>query len=273
MAAHSPLDADCSPGNELVEFVLSDVPLGLSKVAANYTLYASHSWDVVSSGVQLALDRAYFGSSADAIPQHLDVVVAHEFKWTTGGPGLPEDRAAPVAVLPSPPAGLMVGGVESECVRRVSPDKRLEAQSDKLFVLCEIIGWTGELHAAGIALRQLESVREMAKVTKRQRGRRRKRGCRCVRESMSLPAHRCWIEGARKACGEERRPCMQVCLVELVDTGLSEVLLVVVKWKRVERCRCRLCRAEDENGSAWDGYKRRRRSRWIERKCRCRSDF
>ena len=47
---------------------------------------------------------------------------------------------------------------------------------------------------------------------------------------------------------------MQVCLVELVDTGLSEVLLVVVKWKRVERCRCRLCRAEDENWSAWDEY-------------------
>jgi hypothetical protein len=44
--------------------VLSDVtvtvtvPLGLSKVAANYTLYASHCWDVVSSGVPLALDRA-----------------------------------------------------------------------------------------------------------------------------------------------------------------------------------------------------------------------
>ena len=75
MAAHSPLDADCSPGNELVQCVLSDVPLGLSKVAANYTLYASHSRDVVSSGVQLALDRAYFGSSADTIPQHLDVVV------------------------------------------------------------------------------------------------------------------------------------------------------------------------------------------------------
>ena len=69
----------------------------LSKVAANYTLYASHSWDVVSSGVQLALDtssRAYFGSSADAIPQHLDVVVRHELKGTTGGPSLPEDRAA-----------------------------------------------------------------------------------------------------------------------------------------------------------------------------------
>jgi hypothetical protein len=29
MAAHSPLDADCSPGNELVQFVLSDVPLGV----------------------------------------------------------------------------------------------------------------------------------------------------------------------------------------------------------------------------------------------------
>ena len=73
MAAHSPLDADCCPGNELVQFVLSDVPLGLSKMAANYTLYASHSRDVVSSGVQLALDRAYFGSSADAIPQHLQL--------------------------------------------------------------------------------------------------------------------------------------------------------------------------------------------------------
>ena len=111
---------------------------------------------------------------------------------------MPEDRAAPVAVLPSPPAGLMVGGVESECVRRVSPDKRLEAQADKLLELCEILGWTRKLHAAGIALKQLESVREMAKVTKRQRGRRRKRGCR-VRESMSLPSHRCRIEGACKA--------------------------------------------------------------------------
>jgi hypothetical protein len=272
MAAHSPLDADCSPGNELVQCVLSDVPLGLSKVAANYTLYASHSRDVVSSGVQPALDRAYFGSSADTIHQHLDVVVRHELKGTTGGPSLPEDRAAPVAVLPSPPAGLMVGGEESECVRRVSPDKRLEAQADKLLELCEILGWTRELHAAGIALKQLESVREMAKVTKRQRGRRRKRGCR-VRESMSLPSHRCRIEGACKACGEERRPGVQVCLVELVDTGLPQVLLVSVTWKRVERCRCRLCRAEDENGSAWDGYKRRRRSRWIEGKCRCRSDF
>ena len=90
MAAHSPLDADCSPGNELVQFVLSDVPLGLSKVAANYTLYASHSRDVVSSGVQPALDRAYFGSSADTIHQHLDVVVRHELKGTTGGPSLPE---------------------------------------------------------------------------------------------------------------------------------------------------------------------------------------
>ena len=126
----------------------------------------------------------------------------------------------------------------SECVRRVSPDKRLEAQADKLLELCEIIGWTCELHAAGIALKQLESVREMAKVTKRQRGRRRKRGCR-VRESMSLPGHRCRIEGACKACGEERRPGVpprqtwQVCLVELVDTGLPEVLLVSVTWKRV----------------------------------------
>ena len=90
---------------------------------------------------------------------------------------------------------------------------------------------------------------------------------------MSLPSHRCRIEGACKACGEERRPGVQVCLVELVDTGLPQVLLVSVTWKRVERCRCRLCRAEDENGSAWDGYKRRRRSRWIEGKCRCRSDF
>ena len=88
---------------------------------------------------------------------------------------------------------------------------------------------------------------------------------------MALPAHRSWVEAARKTCGEERRPGMLVCLVELVDTGLSEVLLVSVTWKRVERCRCRLCRAEDENGSAWDGYKRRRRSRWIEGKCRCRS--
>ncbi len=76
----------------------------------------------------------------------------------------------------------------------------------------------------------------------------------------------CRIEGACKACGEERRPGVQVCLVELVDTGLPEVLLVSVTWKRVKRCRCRLCRAEDENGSAWDGYKRRRRSRWIEGK-------
>jgi hypothetical protein len=155
----------------------------------------------------------------------------------------------------------MVGGVESECVRRMPPDKRLEAQADKRLELCKIIGWTRELHAAGIALKQLESVREMAKelkVTKRQRSRRRKRGCRCVGESMSLPGHRCRIEGACKACGEERRPGVQVCLVELVDTvtGLSEVLLVSVTWKRVERCRCRLCRAEDESGSAWDGQVR-----------------
>jgi hypothetical protein len=158
--------------------------------------------------------------------------------------------------LLSPPAGLMVGGVESECVRRVSPDKRLEAQADKFLELCEIIGWTRELHAAGrIALKQLESVREMAKVTKRQRSRRRKQGCRCVRESMSLPGDRCRIEGACKARGEERRTGVQVCLVELVDTGLPEVLPVSVTWKRarVERCRCRLCRAEDENGSASRG--------------------
>jgi hypothetical protein len=74
---------------------------------------------------------------------------------------------------------------------------------------------------------------------------------------MSLPSHRCRIEGACKACGEEHRPGVQVCLVELVDTGLPEVLLVSVTWKRVERCRCRLCRAEDENGSAWDVCKRR----------------
>jgi hypothetical protein len=151
---------------------------------------------------------------------------------------LPEDRAAPVAVLPSPPAGLMVstmvGGVESECVRRVSPDKRLEAQADKLLELCEIIGWTRELHAASIALKHLKRVLELAKVPpKREGSRRRKRGCRWVRASMSLPSHRCRIEGACKACqcGEERRhgPGVQVCLVvlvELVDTGLSEVLLV-----------------------------------------------
>ena len=117
MAAHSPLDADCSPGNELVQFVLSDVPLSLSKVAANYTLYAAHSGNVVSSRVQLALDRANFRSGSDAIPQHLDVMVRHELKWTIGGPGLPEDRAAPVAVLSSPSAGLVIGGVESEGVR------------------------------------------------------------------------------------------------------------------------------------------------------------
>ena len=86
MAAHSPLDADRSPGNELVQFVLSDVtvPLGLSKVAANYTLYASHSRDVVSSGVQPALDRANFRSGLDALHQHLDVVVRHELEWAWG---------------------------------------------------------------------------------------------------------------------------------------------------------------------------------------------
>ncbi len=60
-----------------------------------------------------------------------------------------------MAVLPSPPAGIMVGGVESECVRRVSSNKRLEAQADnfnrvKLLEICEIIGWTRELHAAGM---------------------------------------------------------------------------------------------------------------------------
>ncbi len=143
-----------------------------------------------------------------------------------------------MAVLPSPPAGLVVGGVEGECVRRVPPDRRLEAQADKLFVLCEIIGWTHELHAAGIALKHLEGVREMAKVTKRQRSRRGKRvplGTRVgvLASSSLLPAHRCRIEGAGKACGEERRPGEQVRLVELVDTGLPEVLLVSVTWKRV----------------------------------------
>ena len=100
------------------------------------------------------------------------------------------------------------------------PNKRLEAQSNKLFELCEIIGWTGELHAAGVALEHLKRVREMSKVTKRQNSRRGKRECRCVREAMALPAHRSWVEAARKTCGEERRPGMLVCLVELrvVDT-------------------------------------------------------
>ena len=113
------------------------------------------------------------------------------------------------------------------------PNKRLEAQSNKLFELCEIIGWTGELHAAGVALEHLERVREVAKVLKREGSRRGNRGCHWVRESVSLPAHRCRIEGACKACGEERCPGVQVCLVELVDTGLPEVLLVSVTWKRV----------------------------------------
>jgi len=146
----------------------------------------------------------------------------------------------------------------------VPPDKRLEAQSNKLFELCEITGWTGELHAAGVALKELESVREVAEVLKREGSRRGNRGRHWVRESVSLPAHRCRIEGACKACGEECRPGVNVCLVELVNTGLPEELLVSVTWKRVERCRCRLCRAEDKNGIAWDVYKRRRRSRWIE---------
>ena len=115
MAAHSPLDANCSPSNELVQFVLSDVPLSLSKVAANYTLYAAHSGNVVASTVQPALG-ANFRSGSDAIPQHLDVMVRHELKGTVGGPSLPEDRAAPVAVLSSPSAGLVVGGVEREGV-------------------------------------------------------------------------------------------------------------------------------------------------------------
>ena len=39
MAAHSPLNADCSPSNELVQ---RDVPLGLSKVAANDSSDAAH---------------------------------------------------------------------------------------------------------------------------------------------------------------------------------------------------------------------------------------
>ena len=153
-----------------------------------------------------------------------------------------------MAVLPSPPARLMIRGVESGRVRRVPSNRRLEAQSGKFLVLGEIIGWTSELHAAGVALEHLESVREMAEVTKRQGSRRGKRECRCVREAMALPAHRSWVEAARKTCGEERRPGMLVCLVELVDTGLPEVLLVSGTWKRVERCRCRLCRAEDKNG-------------------------
>ena len=97
-----------------------------------------------------------------------------------------------------------------------------------------IIGWTRELHAAGVfALKHLEGVREVAKVLKREGSRRGNRGCHWVRESVSLPAHRCRIEGACKACGEERRPGEQVCLVELVDTGLPEVLLVSVTWQRV----------------------------------------
>jgi len=100
----------------------------------------------------------------------------------------------------------------------VPPEKRLEAQADKLLELRDIIGWTRELHAAGIALEQLEGVREVAEVTKRQRRQRGKRRCRWVRESVSLPAHRSWVEAARKTGGEERRPGMLVCLVELVDT-------------------------------------------------------
>ena len=58
MAAHSPLVAGCSPGNEPFKFLESDVPLGLSKVAADYTLYAAHGGNVVPPGVQLALERA-----------------------------------------------------------------------------------------------------------------------------------------------------------------------------------------------------------------------
>jgi hypothetical protein len=67
-----------------------------------------------------------------------------------------------------------------------APNRRLEAQADKLFEVCEIIGWTRELHAAGIATDQLKGVREMAKVTERQGSRRGKRECRCVREAIGL---------------------------------------------------------------------------------------
>jgi hypothetical protein len=113
MAAHSPLVAGCSPGNEPFKFLESDVPLGLSKVAADYTLYAAHGGNVIPPGVQLALERANFGSASDAIQQNLDVVVIHQLKWTS----LPKDRAVPVAVLPRLPACLVVGGVEGERVR------------------------------------------------------------------------------------------------------------------------------------------------------------
>ena len=117
----------------------------------------------------------------------------------------------------SPPARLMIRGVESGRVRGVPPNRRLETQSDKFLVLGEVTGWTSELHAAGIALEHLEGPRQMAKVTKLQ-SRRGKRECRCVREAVALPPHRSLVEAARKTCGEERRPGMLVCLVELVDT-------------------------------------------------------
>jgi hypothetical protein len=69
--------------------------------AADYTLDAAHGRNIVASGVQLALDRANFGSGSDAIHQNHDVVVRHELnfvqtsklKWpfNHGGFRLPKD--------------------------------------------------------------------------------------------------------------------------------------------------------------------------------------
>ena len=114
-AFNCPLDANCCLRYERVQFRYCDFLLTPGKIAASYTLNAAYSRDVVSPCEQPAPDRANLRSSSDGIPQHLDVVVIHQLKWTLGGAGKPEDRSAPVAVLPSPPARLMEGGVEREC--------------------------------------------------------------------------------------------------------------------------------------------------------------
>jgi hypothetical protein len=212
------LDANCCLLYERVQFRYCDFLLTPGKIAASYTLNAAYSRDVVSPCEQPAPDRANLRSSPDGIPQHLDVVVIHQLKWTLGGAGKPEDRSVPVAVLPSPPARLVIGGVERGCVCGAPPDRWLEAQATKLFVLCKIISWTRELHAAGIATDHLEGPLEVAKVAKREGSLRRKRECRWVREAMAEPVQRSWVEAACKTCGEERCPGMLVCLVELVDT-------------------------------------------------------
>jgi hypothetical protein len=103
----------------------------------------------------------------------------------------------------------------------MSPDRRLEAQSDELFVLGKVVGWSSELHAAAVATGHLEGhgPLEVAKVPKREGSRRRKQECRCVREAMPLPAQCSWVETARKTRGEERRPGMLVCAWEGAARG------------------------------------------------------